>query len=91
MVTLDLLEATMPNVPRRQKQVGILVAQGFTNEEIAEKLGISRGTVETHRSDLFVRVGVHSAVELAHYALARGWIQNLYQQRGRPRKDLDEE
>lgn len=84
------LGAVMPNVPPRQKQVGALIAQGLNNREIAEALGISKGTVESHRSDLFVRLDIHNTAEMTQYALARGWIRNKYQ-RGRPRKDLDED
>lgn len=84
------LGAVMASVPPRQKQVGSLIAEGLTNEEIADRLGISKGTVETHRADLFARLDIHNVADMTKYALARGWIKNKYQ-RGRPRKDLDED
>lgn len=80
----------MPKIPPRQKEVGKLIAQGHTNEEIAELLGISKGTVETHRSDLYARIGVDNAVDLTHHAIAKGWVQ-VKGMRGRPRKERGDE
>lgn len=54
---------------KRQRQVGDLLAKGWTNKEIAMSLGISRRTVEDHRADLFERLGVRNAVELTRKLL----------------------
>ena len=41
--------------------------QGHYNKNIAEHLGITPRTAEFHRANIFEKMGVHSAVELAHH------------------------
>jgi len=45
--------------------VAQLVISGQSSKEIAKALGVSPATVRKHRENIFRRVGVHSAVELA--------------------------
>jgi len=45
------------------------LAEGKSNKEIAARLGITVRTVETHRSKIMLKLGVHSLAELIHYAL----------------------
>jgi two-component system, NarL family, response regulator NreC len=52
----------------REREVFDLLVRAFTNEAIAEQLGISRRTVETHRSRILKKLRVHSAVELIRLA-----------------------
>lgn len=51
----------------RQNDVVELVNRGFTNREIAEKLGISIHTVKNHKQMLFKKINVRNSVELANY------------------------
>lgn len=51
----------------RQNDVVELVNRGFTNREIAEKLGISINTVKNHKQMLFRKINVRNSVELANY------------------------
>jgi predicted ATPase/class 3 adenylate cyclase/DNA-binding CsgD family transcriptional regulator len=53
-----------------------LVAEGLTNPQIAEKLFISRGTVKTHLSHIFAKLGVSTRAELATQATRRGVDSN---------------
>jgi DNA-binding NarL/FixJ family response regulator len=53
----------------RQQRVCDLVAQGFSNKQIGETLGISRRTVEEHRKAVFKKLEVHNAVELVRKTL----------------------
>lgn len=55
---------------RREKEIMTLVAQGFNNPMIAEKLFISRHTVEQHRKNLYRKLGISSFSEVFQYALA---------------------
>lgn len=48
-----------------------LVAEGLTNPQIAEKLFVTRGTIRTHLSHIFAKVGVSTRSELAAHAVRR--------------------
>ena len=52
----------------RQLEVAKLVAQGFTNKQIAQRLGISRFTAETHVRNILERLGAASRSEIATWA-----------------------
>lgn len=56
----------------REREVLHLVAEGHTNAEIAERLFISRRTVETHRANMMHKLGLRNRIELIRYALQRG-------------------
>lgn len=51
------------------------LALGYTNKEIATRLGISTKTVETHKARLMEKLGLRSRVELVRYAIQQGWLQ----------------
>jgi len=59
----------MQSLTRKQEQVCELVVLGWSNKEIAEKLGIDYRTVETHRANVFEKMGVRNAVELTRKML----------------------
>ena len=65
---LDVVETLTP----REREVLHLAAQGCTNAEIAKRLSISARTVETHRAQMMRKLGLHSHVDLARFALERG-------------------
>jgi DNA-binding NarL/FixJ family response regulator len=58
----------------REREVLQLSAEGYTNSEIAARLGISTRTAETHRSHLMHKLGLHTQADLIRYALRRGII-----------------
>ena len=49
----------------REREVSVLVARGFTNEQIGEKLNISETTVKTHLSNIYLKTGIHDRANLA--------------------------
>ena len=59
---------------RRECSVLKLVAQGLTNREIANQLGISPKTVDTYRCRLMSKLGLHSVVELTKHAVRIGLV-----------------
>ena len=59
----------------RQREIVALVAQGYRNKEMAEKLFISEQTVKNHLQNIFDRVGVSDRLELALYAIHNGLLQ----------------
>jgi two-component system response regulator NreC len=60
------------SLSNREREVVHLAAHGFTNAEIAERLCISRRTVETHRANAMRKLDLGSHTELLRYALQRG-------------------
>lgn len=58
-----------PDLTARQQEISALLALGWSNKEIANKLGISRRTVEDHRGAIYERLGVRNAVELTRKVL----------------------
>jgi len=53
----------------REREVLQLVAEGKTSKEIATLLGVSTKTAETHRSNIMIKLKLHSTVELVMYAI----------------------
>ena len=58
-----------PLLSEREKEIVQLVAQGFRNREIGEKLFISEQTVKNHLHNIFDKLGVSDRLELALYAI----------------------
>ena len=54
---------------QREREIVALVAQGFKNKEMAEKMFISEQTVKNHLHNIFDKLGVSDRLELALYAI----------------------
>lgn len=63
-----------PLTPREQEVVK-LIAEAYSNEQIAEELVISKKTVERHRANILEKLGMHDRVQLTRYAVRRGLVQ----------------
>jgi DNA-binding NarL/FixJ family response regulator len=61
----------------RQIEVIILLAQGFSNREIAELLLIEVSTVDRHVHNIFGRLGMKSRVQAAVWATQQGLLDDL--------------
>jgi DNA-binding NarL/FixJ family response regulator len=59
----------------REEEVVKLVAEAYTNDEIADMLVISKKTVERHRANILEKLGMRDRVELTRYAIRRGLVQ----------------
>ncbi|HEY4827112.1 MAG TPA: response regulator transcription factor [Solirubrobacteraceae bacterium] len=70
----DLPVREDPLTPREQEVIK-LVAEGYTNKQIAETLIISEKTVERHRANILEKLGMRDRVELTRYAIRRGLIE----------------
>jgi DNA-binding NarL/FixJ family response regulator len=53
----------------REREIVQLIAEGRSSKEVADALGISVKTVETHRVNLMRKLELHSVSELVHYAI----------------------
>ncbi len=65
---------THRNLTNRERGVLALIGEGLTNEEIAGKLGLSPHTVQTHRSNIMEKLGLHNRAQLVTYAARVGLI-----------------
>jgi two-component system response regulator NreC len=61
-------DAPVETLTPREIDVLQLIAQGYTNRQMADMLSISVRTVESHRSNLMGKLNMHSRVELVRYA-----------------------
>jgi two-component system response regulator NreC len=59
----------------REKEILTLIAQGLSNQQIADKLFISIKTVQTHRAHILEKLGLHDRTELVRYAIRKGLIE----------------
>lgn len=59
----------------REEEVLELVVQGWTNEEIAGQLTISKHTVARHRENIMRKLNLHNRSELVKYAIRKGLIE----------------
>jgi DNA-binding NarL/FixJ family response regulator len=59
----------------RELEVLKLIAEAYTNKQIADALYISVKTVERHRQNILDKLGMRDRVELTRYAIRRGLIQ----------------
>jgi DNA-binding NarL/FixJ family response regulator len=60
--------STVELTPTEMKVV-LLVAQGMSNREIAEKLNVSQRTIESHVSNMLNKTNLHNRTELARWAM----------------------
>lgn len=60
---------------KREREVLLMVAQGYTNRQVAERLTLSVKSVESYRSRLLEKLGLQTRVELHRYALASGLLR----------------
>ncbi len=58
----------------REREVLRLVAEGRSTKKIAEILGISMKTAESHRSHIMLKLGIHETAGLVRYAVRRGLV-----------------
>ena len=62
---------------QREKEVLRLIAQGYTNQEIAERIFLSIKTVETYKARMMEKLSVTTRAELVRYAMQRGLLTDV--------------
>ena len=62
-------DADRPVITRREKEILELIAEGLTNNEIAQKIFISSSTVDTHRKNLLAKLNARNTASLVKIAL----------------------
>ncbi len=58
----------------RERQVLQQIAEGKTNRQVAESLGVSVKTVDTHRTRLMRKLGIHDQTTLVKFAIRKGIV-----------------
>src|SRR5690606_18822384 len=64
----------LPGLTKREKEVLRLIAEGMTNNQIAEKLFVSPSTVDTHRKNMITKLEVSNTAALVRFAVEHGLI-----------------
>jgi DNA-binding NarL/FixJ family response regulator len=59
----------------RELEVVKLIAEAYTNRQIAETLKLSEKTIESHRANVFAKLGMRDRVEIVRYAIRRGLVE----------------
>ncbi len=73
-LTGPLGEDKLANLTMREREVLVHMAEGGSNDAIAERLGIEKLTVKKHRQNLMRKLGVNSAVEASRKAYQLGLL-----------------
>lgn len=72
--TKDTSSKTKDVLTPREQEVLKLIAEGLTNQEIADTLVLSLKTVQTHRAHIMEKLNFHDRTELVKYAIKKGVI-----------------
>jgi DNA-binding NarL/FixJ family response regulator len=68
----------LPKLTPAETEVVKLIALGYGQHEIGLMLDCSWRTVDTHRTNIYRKMGFENAVDATHYALARGMVGNKF-------------
>jgi len=72
----DPNETGQPSLTPREKEILRLLAEGYSNKEIADKLVVSPSTIHSHRTNLMQKLNLSSRYELIQYARQRGLMRS---------------
>lgn len=71
------LMRTKPSLTEREREVMKLIAFGFSNKEVAGKLGVTSKSVETYKSRASEKLAIRSRSRIVEYAVLQGWFSDL--------------
>ncbi len=74
MEIIEVSNSAHISLSAREMEIIGLVADGLTNQEIAERLTISKRTVDNHVSNMFTKTGSKNRVALLNWAMDHGKI-----------------
>lgn len=73
--SLALQAGSEEGLTSREMEVLAMIAQGYNNKEISEKLVISEKTCKNHISSIFAKLKVNDRTQAALYAIRQGWVK----------------
>ena len=59
----------------REQEIVVLIAKGFSTQEIAQRLHLSHHTINTHRKNILKKLGLKTTVDVVLYAVNKGWVE----------------
>jgi len=65
------------SISDREAEVLRHIALGYSNKEIAARMGISVKTVEAHKANAMRKLDMTSRTDIVRYAILQGWLQNV--------------
>ncbi|MDJ0785326.1 MAG: response regulator transcription factor [Myxococcota bacterium] len=68
-------EGALSQLTSREREVLQLIAEGLSSKEIADELELSTRTVETHRSHIMEKIGIHKVSSLVRFAIREGLVK----------------
>ena len=74
--TSDENTSTADVLTSREREIMQLIAEGYSNQEIAEQLNLSVHTVRTHRGNLMQKLDLHNQTDVVRYAIQSGIIES---------------
>jgi two-component system, NarL family, response regulator NreC len=60
----------------RESEVLRLIASGYSNKEIAARMGLSVKTVEAHKANAMRKLGLSGRIDIVKYAILKGWMNS---------------
>ena len=71
---IALTSGKLATLTDREGEIACHIADGYSTKQIADELGLSIKTIETHRANVFAKLQVHTVAELVRYALRVGLV-----------------
>ncbi len=71
----DSEKAEQEELTPREREIVKLIAEGYTNQQIAELLHRSVKTIESHRANILRKLDIHDSIELVKYAVRKKLIE----------------
>jgi len=80
---------SLRQLSKREEEIALMVAEGFSNRQISERLDLSEHTIKNYLFRVFEKLGVSTRVELTLYALKRGKVPRTRPQAGSTRSKVE--
>jgi two-component system nitrate/nitrite response regulator NarL len=71
------LDGGLGHLTPRESEVLELLVAGSTTEEIGRAMGVATSTARTHIQNVLVKLGVHSRLQAAHFAVSHGLVEEV--------------